>query len=379
MSNVLTEQFTISSTGSNTTLKLSNNSTASSLSQSTTGDLTITSPNQITTSSNNGTTFNSGQNINLYAGDNINISCNNDDMTLTAGNFININSANNTTITPSASFIVNASDNVFLTANGDAMTLSADDAITLTSVANGIFLNSGTGDSGTPNIELNATNGTTTAGNILLNSGADITLNALSGGVISLNSGDNVQLSCGENFFVNTNSTTGLVGFTTGDLANSGVVRWNSYPMSMTFFTKWNGGFSYPVTITDNWDIVRTNTITFPSQFLYGTWAVTFSINCSNVGSQPSDKQLAMYFDFLDGNINTYTGFNYNQSTPYANYFNPSQYINTSRNPLSITYTDYFDFTNAVNNLELRLWWYADNPQNQDFNVSTTYTLMTLI
>ena len=300
-------------------------------------------------------------------------------MTLSSDDILYLNSANNTTITPSASFIVNASDNVFLTANGDAMTLSADDAITLTSVANGIFLNSGTGDSGTPNIELNATNGTTTAGNILLNSGADITLNATSGGVISLNSGDNVQLSCGENFFVNTNSTTGIVGFTTGDLANSGVVRWNSYPMSMTFFSKWNGAFSYPITGTNNWDIVRTNTISFPTQFLYGTWAVSFSINCWNVGSQPGDKGLAMYFDFFDGNSNTYEGFNYKLGTPYANWFNPSQYFNTAQQPLSITYTDYFDFSNAVNNLELRLWWYGDQYQTQEFNVSTTYTLMTLI
>ena len=300
-------------------------------------------------------------------------------MTLSSDDILYINSANNTTITPSASFIVNASDNVFLTANGDAMTLSADDAITLTSVANGIFLNSGTGDSGTPNIELNATNGTTTAGNILLNSGADITLNATSGGVISLNSGDNVQLSCGENFFVNTNSTTGIVGFTTGDLANTGVVRWNSYPMSMTFFNKWNGSFSYPQTGTNNWDIVRTQTISFPTQFLYGTWAVSFSINCYNVGSLPADKGLAMYFDFFDGNGNTYEGFNYRQGTPYANWFNPSTYTASSQNPLSITYTDYFDFTNAVNNLELRLWWYGDQYQTQEFNVSTTFTLMTLI
>jgi hypothetical protein len=48
---------------------------------------------------------------------------------------------------------------------------------------------------------------------LYLNSGADITLNALSGGVISLNSGDNTQITCGENFFVSTNTTTGTVQF----------------------------------------------------------------------------------------------------------------------------------------------------------------------
>ena len=265
-----------------------------------------------------------------------------------------------------------------MTATNDFMTLQADDDITLTSLAKGILINGGTGDGGNNDIVLTTQN-STLQGVITLQSGGDINLNALNSAVINLNSGDNTQVTCGENFFVNTNSTTGIVGFTTGDLANSGVVRWNSYPMGITFFNQWIGSFTYPVTGTNIWDNVRSQTISFPTQFLGGTWAVQFSINCWNVGSAPSDKGLAMYFDFLDGNSNTYTGFNYRQQTPYAQWFQPSQYTNTSQNPLSITYTDYFDFTNIANSLELRLWWYGDQPQNQEFNVSTTFTLMYLI
>ena len=125
--------------------------------------------------------------------------------------------------------------------------------------------------------------------------------------------------------------------------------------------------------------MVRANNFAFPTQFLYGTWAVQFSINCWNIGSTPSDKGLAMYFNFLDGNNISYGGFNYRQQTPFANWFNPSQYTNTAQNPLSITYTDYFDFTGAINDLQLQINWYADNGQSQEFNVSTTFTLMTLI
>jgi hypothetical protein len=271
---------------------------------------------------------------------------------------------------------VNASDFITLTANNDFMTFTADDDITLTSNSMGVKINGGNGDGGNNDIVL-TTNSGTLIGNIICQSGGDIQLNAPSA-VISINSGDNTQITCGENFTIQTNSSTGLVILNTGDLSNSGGVKWNNYSMSITFFNKWNGGFSY--NNAGNWEMVKQNTISFPTQFLYGTWAVSFSINCSNVGSAPADKGLAIFFNFLDATSNTYNGFSYNQSFPYANWFQPSTYTNTSQTPLSITYTDYFDFTGAVNNLELQLNWYADNAQTQnDFFVSTTFTLMTLI
>jgi len=185
-------------------------------------------------------------------------------------------------------------------------------------------------------------------------------------------------ISTNDNFSVQTNGTTGLINLNTGELFNGGGIKWNGYPMGITFFNKWDGGFNYSTGGT--WEMVKQNSITFPPSFLYGTWAVQFSINCSNVGSAPADKGLAMYFSFIDGGSNTYNGFSYNQNFPFANWFNASGYVNTSQTPLSITYTDYFDFNNATNNLELQINWFADNPQSQNsFIVSTTFTLMTLI
>jgi len=298
-------------------------------------------------------------------------------LTIATDDILFINTGNNTQINAVSSFTAVAGDNIILTATNDAMTLSADDDITISSVSKGVLINGGTGDAGTNDIVLTTQNATL-VGNIVLNSGGDIQLNAPNGAVISINSDDNTQVDCGENFFVQTNGTTGLINLTTGDLFNGGGIKWNTYPMGITFFNKWNGGFNYST--PNAWEMVRQNSITFPPQFLYGTYAVSFSINCSNVGSQPADKGLAMYFNFIDGGSVTYNGFSYNQSFPYANWFNASGYTNTSQTPLSITYTDYFDFNGAVNNLELQINWYADNPQPQnDFFVSTTFTLMTLI
>ena len=205
----------------------------------------------------------------------------------------------------------------------------------------------------------------------------DLSISALSAGVVSLNSGDNTQITCGENFFVQTNSTTGIVKFNTGDLFNGGGIIWNNLPMGITFFNKWQKSFTY--SNIASWEMVKQNSISFPTTFLYGTWAVSFSINCSNVGSAPLDKELAMFFNFKDGNGITYDGFSYNLQTPFAQYFNASNYTNTSQTPLSITYTDYFDFSGATNNLELQINWYGFSSYNQDFNVSTTFTLMRLI
>jgi len=327
-----------------------------------------------------------------------------------------ITSANNTQISAvnsldlnAINISVNATDNVNIVAGEDNISMTAKDNITLTSTEQSIIMNSTTGSntitasnvgiySTAGGVEISAvadsinfitpqktyfnlTTELTGDGEINLtniSSPSDLTLQTGGTGVLSINAGDNIQSNCGENFFVQTNSTTGIVNFNTGDLFNGGGIIWNGRPMGITFFNKWNGGFNYST--PNAWEMVRQNSITFPPQFLYGTYAVQFSINCSNVGSQPADKGLAMYFNFIDGGSNTYNGFSYNQNFPFANWFNASGYTNTSQTPLSITYTDYFDFNGAVNNLELQINWYADNPQPQnDFFVSTTFTLMTLI
>jgi len=359
------------------------------------GDLTTT-PIYVGISASTGltTTLATGLDVNCDFNMNSNNITNVDNISSTAGNSLTITgdggilmNSTNTGMNFTASvddieFNCNG-NSIFLNSNVDinlnatsVINLTADDDITIGSVSKGVLINGGTGDAGNNDITLTTQNATL-QGIISLQSGGDIQLNSPNA-VISINSGDNTQVSCGQNFTIQTNNSTGLVIMNTGDLTNSGGVKWNNYPMGITFFNKWNSGFGYNT--PNAWEMVKQNSISFPPQFLYGTWAVSFSINCSNVGSAPADKGLAIFFNFLDGGSNTYNGFSYNQNYPFANWFQPSTYTNTSQTPLSITYTDYFDFTGAVNNLELQLNWYADNIQTQnDFFVSTTFTLMTLI
>jgi len=91
---------------------------------------------------------------------------------------------------------------------GSVLNLTGDDNVNLTSTNGKTYINLSGASSGDG--ELVCSN---------FSSGGDITLSALSGGVIGLNSGDNVQITAGENFFVNTNATTGIINLT-GDSMN---------------------------------------------------------------------------------------------------------------------------------------------------------------
>ena len=401
ITSILSEKYSVG-------IDISDSSTTSQITSNNSGQLLLECANDLKLDVNNASIVELTPTNLTLTGEIVNMnSTAGNPMTLTSDDILYLNSANNTQINAVSSFTATAGDNIILTATNDAMTLSADDDITLTSISGNIsstatISNTITGGnvgiySTTGGVEISAvadsvniitpqktyfnlTTELTGDGEINLtniSSPADLYLQTGNVGDLNLTSATNTLITCGEDFLVNTNNTTGSIGFNVGDLISGGV-RWNTYPMGITFFNKWNGGFNYNT--PNAWEMVRQNTITFPTQFLYGTWAVSFSINCSNVGSAPSDKGLAMYFNFIDANSITYNGFSYNQSFPFANWFNPSTYTNTSQTPLSITYTDYFDFTGAINDLQLQINWYADNPQTQnDFFVSTTFTLMTLI
>jgi len=317
------------------------------------GDLNTATPIYVGISASTGltTTLSTGLDVNCDFNMNSNSITNVDNISSTNGNSL--------TITGDGGILMNSTN------TGMNFTASVDD-IEFNCNGNSIYLNS--------NIDIGLT---TTTGTITLNSNVgDIQLTAPSSTITALASADITLTSTAEDI--------ALTAFTDILLNSSNIVMtapqitWNTYPMGITFFNKWNGNFSYN---TPNvWEIITpTNPITFPSQFLNGTWAIQISLNCRNVGSAPADKELAFYIDFLDSNSVAYTGFTYNQQNPFANYFQTSLYTNTAQNPLSITYTDYFDFTNIVNNLELRLNWYGQQNYSQEFNLSTTFTRMTLI
>ena len=151
-------------------------------------------------------------------------------------------------------------------------------------------------------------------------------------------------------------------------------------PMSFTSFIT-DAYFNYPTGIiggtTDSWVQVLNQTITLPNPFLATYYQISFNMNFYDTGSLPSDKQLALYWVIIDGNGNEYRGNTFNRETPWANWFQPSQYTNTSQNPMPIYYSDYFDLSSpiAVNDLQLQLWWFGD--QTNDYQITATIQFLT--
>jgi len=105
---------------------------------------------------------------------------------------------------------INGDDNLILTAGSD-LSLTGDANVYITASNNDINLNSPNGKT-----YINLNNPLIGDGELVcstFSSGGDLSISALSGGVVSLNSGDNIQLTCGENFFITTNNTTGTIQF----------------------------------------------------------------------------------------------------------------------------------------------------------------------
>jgi len=158
------------------------------------GDLNTATPIYVGISAASGltTTLATGLNVNC------DFNMNQNDITNIASI---INEGNNLNINTGASSL---DINIFA---GNTLNLTGNDDINLTSTNGKTYINlSGlsTGDG-----ELVCSN---------FSSPGDISISALSGGVVSLNSGDNVQINAGENFFVNTNATTGIITLNTDSM-----------------------------------------------------------------------------------------------------------------------------------------------------------------
>jgi hypothetical protein len=357
--------------------------------------------------------LNAGDNVNINAGENFTLNTNATTgiINLTGGNTTgsitldssqtNINGGlvNITATSTSANIsgplidISSSSGNIVLTSNNNNISLDASNDITLTtssgvcninsfdsvsilSLDSGIIINSIVSSinllAPTSEVIMTATQATLTDGTGSTTSIAPTIIK-----VGTQTSGDDL----GSISLIGINSTANqAINFSPSNgssIINNGYINWYNFPMSITFLNKWSGSFSYPFGSPNTWDISQSQTIPFPSQFLHSTWAVSFSINFHSVGSATADKGFACYIDFTDG-TNVFTGFTFNQNTPYAQWYNASTYTATSQTPLTFTMTDYFDFTNATS-LDIRLNFYGDNPQIQNYSITSAFTLMTLI
>ena len=158
----------------------------------------------------------------------------------------------------------------------------------------------------------------------------------------------------------------------------------NYYTLPIQFTNKATGNYNY--TLNNNWEMVYSTNMNIPLEELTltngrTTWKLDFAINCFNMTFQ-TDKAYAMYIEIRDvnGTGNDYTGFLFNQNTPYTTHKNASTYNNTTNNVENYIYTDYIDLNGATGSpLEIRLWRYADNNMSCDFNWLLTLSKNNLV
>ena len=140
--------------------------------------------------------------------------------------------------------------------------------------------------------------------------------------------------------------------------------------MSFTSIIDKNFDYNTP----NAWEMVYPHNITIPDSFIGTTFAISFNMNMWSNGSSYSDKELAFYWEITDSNSNTYTGNTFNNKTPWANWFQPSQYNSSGSyiTPMSICYTDYYNMTSPipVNSLTLNLYMYSTQIQSQKFKAT---------
>jgi len=130
-----------------------------------------------------------------------------------------------------------------------------------------------------------------------------------------------------------------------------------------------------------------------PQQFISNTplpgytssiWKIDFALNC-NQFSNPTDKGIGIYIDFVDNASNVYTPITYNATTPYSADQKNFGYNAGLGNYFPFNYTDYVDFALLYNTatsnfpLDVRLNFAADNGITSSFNLLVTLTRTNLV
>lgn len=158
----------------------------------------------------------------------------------------------------------------------------------------------------------------------------------------------------------------------------------STYALPICYTKKFSNTINY-IGVNNTWQNVYQDALSLPNEFfnpsnLYWNYKIEFSINLRNVSS-PTDKGLALYFEFLDNASNVMTPFLYNQPTPFTRHSNGSTYSATSSDMLTFNWNDYCDFSLSANNAPLffSLWWYGDQNNAPDFDIVLSLTRTNLV
>jgi hypothetical protein len=136
--------------------------------------------------------------------------------------------------------------------------------------------------------------------------------------------------------------------------------------------------------LNNTWSNQHQSPMSLPSEFFnaantFNQYKIEFSINMRQM-TNPLDKALAMYFEFIDTNGAVYTPFVFNQQTPFTRHSNASTYSDTSFDMITFTWTDYVDFSGInATDLNFSLWWYGDLDNVAKFDAVVSLTRTNLI
>jgi hypothetical protein len=124
--------------------------------------------------------------------------------------------------------------------------------------------------------------------------------------------------------------------------------------------------FSYTIG-TQTFELVYQSNFDVPTEFFADTpltgytstfWKIDFDMNTWD-GVNMSNKGFAIYIDFNDQALNTYTPLLYNLSTPFCRFSNFSEWSGTTNSLQSINWSDMIDFsslaTTTSKNLPLKV------------------------
>ena len=187
---------------------------------------------------------------------------------------------------------------------------------------------------------------------------------------------------------MNAYDTTGLTGGNTqlnsvDILSNVGAVGSPpSFTLPINFTLIWERNYNYGT--AGNWEMVRTTSMSLPIEYFtltagYNAWKVDVAFNCWNMTIQ-DDKEYAMYLEFVDSGSNSYSGYCFNQNTPFTTHKNNSNYNSTQTQIENYCWSDHIDFTGSTGGaFTVNLWRYGLSTMSCDFRAVITLSKTNLV
>ena len=192
-------------------------------------------------------------------------------------------------------------------------------------------------------------------------------------GALGINAGTNVSLNPDPNGTISLDA-----------------INVNSFGYALPIcFTRQRSAESFSYTFGgQNFEMVYQTSCQIPQQFISNTpigtytstlWKIDIAVNCFQF-SNPTDKGIGIYIDFIDTATNVYTPITYNATTPYSANQKNFGYNAGVGNYFPFNWTDTVDFVGLVNTatanfpLDIRINFAADAALTSNFNLLVTLT-----